>query len=228
MSDLRQQIHDHYEAQTLPAGKVETILAQGRGTGKIVRLPPQRWRLLALAASVVLAVGLAIWWPRGSERVSFAALPPRIVEFFGTPPELPKRSQNPEELHAWLLAQGAPADFTIPPKMRGLESLGCQVVDVQGRPAWLTCFWREKKPDGSGGELVHLWAVRRTDFKNGPPTASPQYHEESGWSFASWTEGDMMYTVATHAPMEMLRPFVAKRSEITARPGPSLVAMLSN
>jgi len=219
MPDLRQQIHDHYDAQSLPADKAEAILARGRGAEKIVRVPPQRWRLVALAASVVLAVGLAIWWPRGADRVSFAVLAPRVVEFFGTPPELPKRSQKPEELRAWLLAQGAPADFHIPEKMRDLESLGCQVVDVHGRPAWLTCFWREKKPDGSGGELVHLWAVRRSDFKDGPPPGAPQYHEESGWSFASWTEGDMMYTVATAAPMEKLRPFVG-----TERPSTGLLA----
>jgi hypothetical protein len=208
MSELRKQIRDHYDAQTLPADKAEAILAPGRGAEKVIH-HPQRWRLLALAASVVVAVGLAIWWPRGAERVSFAVLAPRVVEFFGTPPELPKRSQKPEELRAWLLAQGAPANFQIPARLRGLESLGCQVVDVHGRPAWLTCFWREKKPDGSGGELVHLWAVRRGDFKDGPPSAAPQYHEESGWSFASWAEGDMIYTVATAAPMEKLRPFVS-------------------
>jgi len=212
MSDLRQQIRDHYEAKSLSAGKVEAILARGRGGEKVVRFPVRARALLALAATVVLAVGLAMWWPHGPGRVSFAVLAPRVVEFFGKPPELPKLSQNPEELRAWLLAQGAPADFQIPAKLRGLESLGCKVVDVHGRQAWLTCFWREKKPDGTGGELVHLWVVKREDFKNGPGTATPQMHEESGWSFASWSEGDLIYTLATKAPMEKLRPFAAAKT----------------
>ena len=210
MSDLRQQIRDHYEAKSLSAGKVEAILARGRGGEKVVGFPVRARALLALAATVVLAAGLAIWWPHGPGRVSFAVLAPRVVEFFGKPPELPKLSQNPEELRAWLLAQGAPADFQIPSKLRGLESLGCKVVDVHGRQAWLTCFWREKKPDGTGGELVHLWVVKRGDFKNGPGTATPQMHEESGWSFASWSQGDIIYTLATKAPMEKLRPFAAR------------------
>lgn len=216
MSDLRKQIRDYYDAKSLSARKAEAILARGGGEEKIVRFPPRR-RLLAMAASVALAVGFAIWWTRDAGRVSFAMLPPRVVEFFGTPPELPKRSQHPEELRAWLLAQGAPADFQIPEKLRGLESLGCQVVDVHGKPAWLTCFWREKKPDGSGGELVHLWAVRRSDFKNGPASATPQFMEKSGWSFASWTEGDVIYTLAAATPPEKLRPFIAAIAKGTAR-----------
>jgi hypothetical protein len=210
MSDLRQQIHDHYQAQSLPAEKVEAILGRGREVAgqdesKIVRLPSAArwWRAgLALAAAVALFAGVLPWWPRPAEQVSFAVLTPRVVEFFGTPPELPKRSQDKAELKAWLLAQGAPADFHIPAKLMPMESLGCQVVDVQGRPAWLTCFWREK------GELVHLFAVRRSDFRDGPASATPQMQEHSGWSFASWTEGDVIYTLATAAPLEKLRPFV--------------------
>ncbi len=219
MSDLRKQIHDHYEAQALSADRAEAILARGRGSEKIVRFPHRRRLILALAASVCIAAGLAIWFTRGPEKVSFAVLAPRVVDFFSTPPELPKRSQNPEELRAWLLARGAPADFQIPAKLRGLESLGCQVVDVHGRPAWLTCFWREKKPDGTGGELVHLWAVRREDFKDGPGSASPQMRELSGWSFASWAEGDVVYTLATAAPMEKLRPFVVAKMPVAALAG---------
>jgi hypothetical protein len=208
MSDLRQQIRDHYEEKSLSAEKAEAILARGRGAEKVISFQ-QRWRpLLALAASVLVAVGLAVWWFREPQPVSFAVLAPRVVEFFGTPPELPKRSQNPEELRAWLLAQGAPADFQIPAKLRGLESLGCQVVDVKGRPAWLTCFWREKGQNGTGGELVHLWVVRRNDFKDSPPSSTPQFREQSGWSFASWSEGDIVYTLAAAAPMDKLHPFV--------------------
>jgi len=210
MSDLRKQIHDHYAAQSLPAEKMDAVLARGREVAgheaeKIIKLPSSArwWRAgLALAAALAIFVGLAQWRSRSPEKVSFAGMTPRVVEFFGTPPELPKRSQDKAELRAWLLAQGAPADFRIPAKLMPLESLGCQVVDVHGRPAWLTCFWREK------GELVHLFAVRRSDFRDGPTSAAPQLHEHGGWSFASWAEGDVLYTMATAAPMEKLRPFV--------------------
>ncbi len=220
MSDLHNQIRDHYDAKTLPADKVEAILARGRGEEKVVRFP-QRWRTaLALAALVAIMAGGAIWWPREDKEVSFAALAPRVVEFFGTPPELPKRSQNPEELRAWLLAQGAPQGFQIPEKLRGLSSLGCQVVDVRGRPAYLTCFWREKNAAGEGTELVHLLVARREDFRDAP-SSTPQMREMNGWSFASWSEGDVIYTLAAAASLEKLRPFVR-----VPRPSQLLIASL--
>lgn len=207
MPELRQQIRDHYAAQSLPANKVEAILARG-GAGETVVRFPRRWRTpLALAAAVAILAGGAIWWPRADQAVPFAALAPRVIAFFGTPPELPKRSQNPEELRAWLLAQGAPRDFQIPEKLRGLSSLGCQVVDVGGRPAYLACFWREKNDRGEGTELVHLLVAHREDFRDAPES-TPQMREMNGWSFASWSESDIIYTLATAAPMEKLRPFI--------------------
>ncbi len=211
MSDLRSQIQKHYDAQKLPAAKVDAILAQG--SGKVVPLPgrgPMLWRIAwATAAAFVVLAGLVVWWlPHGRETVSYALFAPRVVQFFGTPPELPKRSQNPEELRAWLLAQGAPADFQIPEKLRVLKSFGCQVVDVHGKPAYLTCFWAEKKPGVDDGSLVHLWVARRSDFHDAPPTTGAQFREMNGWSFAAWSEGDVIYTMAANAPLEKLRTFV--------------------
>ena len=220
MSDLRQQLQKHYEAQALPVAKVEAILAAGRLTrelgGSAAVLPKRSgtwwWRpSLRIAAGVLICLGLTfLWQPTSGKKVSYASVAPRVVEFFGTPPELPKRSQNPEELRAWLLAQGAPADFQIPAKLRPLKSFGCQVVDVHGRPAYLTCFWSEKKPGVDEGSLVHLLVAKRSDFRDVPPSGSPQFRELNGWSFAAWSEGDVIYTMAANAPLAQLQKFVAK------------------
>jgi hypothetical protein len=218
MSDLREQLQKHYDAKALPAAKVEALLEQGRaeaGSGdKIVSLPKRRvtfWRMLpAMAAAIVLLSVVAIWWVPGRHRVSYATVDSRIVEIFGKGPTLPKRSQNSEELRAWLLAQGAPADFQIPKKLRGLKSFGCEVVDMHGRPAYLTCFWTEKKPGVDEGSLVHLLVAHRKDFKDAPPTGAPQYNTMADWSFAAWSEGDVIYTMAANAPMEQLKKFIAR------------------
>jgi hypothetical protein len=220
MTTLRQQIRDYFDARVLADGKAGAILRAGAaaaaegeiaGGSKVVRFP--RWpRLFALAAALLLFAGLAVWFvPPRAESVSFAMLAPRVVEFFGAGPELPKVSQDKGALREWLLAQGAPAEFAVPAKLMPLESYGCGVVDVRGRPAYLTCFWREKKADGSGGELIHLLAVRRGDFRDSPGGA-PQMREVDGWSFASWTEGEVTYTLAAAAPMEKVRAFLAQRA----------------
>jgi len=217
MSDLRQQLQNHYDAQGLSAEKADAILAGSRVAAqegeKVVAMPARpsmHWRVgWAIAASVVLFLGLSTLRPWERLPVSYALFAPRIVEFMSKPPELPKRSQNPEELRSWLLAQGAPADFKIPDRLRGLKSFGCQVVDVHGHPAYLTCFWSEKKPGVDEGSLVHLLVAKRSDFRDVPPSATPQFREMSGWSFAAWTEGDVVYTMAAAAPLETLRKFVA-------------------
>ncbi|MDR3401923.1 MAG: hypothetical protein P4L99_05425 [Chthoniobacter sp.] len=218
MSDLRQQIQKHYDAQALPAAKVDAILAEGRAAvesgEKVIALPPRRSflpRLLwTMAASIAVFLALNWMFPiRNRATVSYAQVfAPRVVEFMGVGPKLPKRSQDPEELRTWLLAQGAPADFQIPAKLRPMKSFGCEVVDVHGRPAYLTCFWVEKKPGVDDGSLVHLLVAKRSDFKDVPP-ATPQFRELSGWSFAAWSEGDVIYTMAAKAPMEQLQKFVA-------------------
>jgi hypothetical protein len=217
MSDLRQQLQKHYDAKALSAAKVDAILAEGQAEAgsdeKVIALPKRRvtiWRMLpAMAAAIILLTVVAIWWVPGRNRVSYATVDSRIVEIFGNGPTLPKRSQNPEELRSWLLGQGAPADFQIPAKLRGLKSFGCEVVDMHGHPAYLTCFWREKEPGAEEGQLVHLLVARRKDFKDVPPEGAPQYNTMGDWSFAAWSEGDVIYTMAANAPMEQLQKFVA-------------------
>jgi len=81
-------------------------------------------------------------------------------------------------------------------------------VDVRGRPAYLTCFWREKKPGVDEGELVHLLVARREDFRDAPASARAQWREMNGWSFASWSEGDVIYTLAAAAPAKVLESFI--------------------
>jgi hypothetical protein len=224
MSDFRHQIQQHYDAQALSAGKVEAWLAEGRAVAaegeKVVAMPVRTapaWRFAwAIAAALVVFAGLSTLRPWEHLPVSYVLFAPRIVDFFATPPELPKRSQNPEELRSWLIAQGAPADFQIPEKLRGLKSFGCQVVDVHGHPAYLTCFWSEK-PGADMGSLVHLLVAKRSDFRDAPPEGQPQFRELAGWNFAAWSQGDVIYTMATAAPMERLQK-LADRTDLAPPP----------
>lgn len=212
MPSLRQQIRDFYDAQKLPDAKVDAILSVTQPepvAPKVVEFPRALiMRRMALAAALLVFAALAFQFGgRRPQQVSFAVVAPRVIEFFRTAPEL-KESQDQVELRAWLLAKGAPADFQIPAKLAALPSVGCSVVDVKGKPAYLTCFWREQRPDPTDRELIHLLAVRRSDFRDAPAGPIPQFRELEGWSFASWAAGEVIYTLAAPAPMEKLKPFL--------------------
>jgi hypothetical protein len=228
MSGLRQQIRAHYDAKEIPAEKAERILARGRAAAageetadvtKVIRFPASRaraWRKgLSLAAALLVFAGLAGWWAhREPSRVPFAAVAPRIIEFFGSNPDLAHAPKDKAALRDWLLARGAPSDFQIPASLMPLESFACSVVDVQGRKTYLSCYWRENKPDRSDHDLIHLLVGRRSDFRAAPSSSQPQRRELDGWSFASWSEGDVVYTLATAAPPEKLTPFLARAAPL--------------
>jgi hypothetical protein len=223
MPSLRQQLHDHYAKQSLSPSKVEEILVRGRSAasgqsepaaGKLVKFPiwPRRAsnRILALAAMIALSAGiLSLWRLAPDGRVPFDSVPKNIIAFFAAKPDLHHAPQDKTALHEWLVARGAPANFQIPPTLLPLQSFACDVVNVQGRDLYLSCYWREQRPDRGDHDLVHLLVGRKSDFRGAPASAHPQWKELEGWSFASWSEGDVVYTLASRGPAEQLRPFLA-------------------
>ena len=231
MSDLRKQLHEHYDARALSPEKVEGILARGRAAAAgesgaeaaniaqfpIRRRKPYGW-MMALAATLLLFAGIAGFWRHEAAKAPFAAVAPRIIDFFAHQPDLKKAPQDKEELHAWQVARGAPAGFHIPASLMPLESVACDVVDVQGRKTYLSCFWREQRPDRGDHELIHLLVGRRSDFRGAPPVSQTERRELNGWSFASWSDGSIVYTLAVAAPPEKLTPFLAvdDRPEVVA------------
>lgn len=216
MPNLRQQIRDFYDAQKLSDAKVDLILSVTKeeptaAPAKVVEFPRALIirRMTIAAVALLFAVLVFQFRPSRPQQVSFAVLAPRLIEFLNTSPPL-KESQDKAELRAWLLAKGAPADFRIPSRLAEVESVGCTVLDVQGKPAYLTCFWREQRPDGTDRDLIHLLAVRRGDFRDAPAGPVPRFQQMEGWSFASWAAGELIYTLATPAPIESLKPFLVE------------------
>lgn len=214
MSDLRKQVRDHYDAQPLSKEKVEALLAAGRisvpaDDGAVVR--GSRWTgwIGAVAAVLVLAVTGTWWMQRDSGVVAFAEVAPRVVEFFGAKPELVKAPQDKSDLKEWLVSKGAPQEFVIPSALIALESAACQVVDVGGKQTYLSCYWRVNKEGRDESDLIHLLIARADDFRGEPTSGKTMTTEVDGWSFASWTKGDVIYTLAAAAPLDKVSPFIS-------------------
>lgn len=221
MSDLRQQLRDHYAARSLSRERVAAILAQGRtaceeaATTRTAAHPRPAWRgrsLLALAAAIALLAGGLFFFLLARARPDYSKLRPAIAAFFVTEPNFPKMSEQPAELRQWVIDRGAPSGFRIPVSLLRLDSKACAILEVGERPAYLLCFLKEDKSGRRNGGMVHLIVARRHDFRNLPPTEKPSIHTAGKWSFASWTEGEILYTVATPAPVAELQGYLASFS----------------
>jgi len=90
-----------------------------------------------------------------------------------------------------------------------LENAACPVVDVDGRKAYLSCYWRENTRTRGDHELIHLLVARADDFRDQPESSKPTMRQLDGWSFASWKKGEVVYTLAAAAPPEKLMPFLS-------------------
>jgi hypothetical protein len=221
MSDLRQQLREHYASQSLSSAKVEKIFARGRAVAcdevkseptKVLRFPSlASWRLTrtlvwAAAIAIIAAITSLLW--HGDSRVPYDTVPSGFVAFIAGNPTLHHPPRDKKELHAWLVARGAPADFRIPPTLLQFESVACDVVNVRGRSLYLSCYRRVQRTDHGDLQVVHLLVGRKSDFRGIPKSTHPELKEVAGWSFASWSEGEIVYTLATAAPLERLRPLL--------------------
>ena len=213
---MKQMLREQSQT-TLPAESAVVNIAPDADAAaaaeKVVAFPvPHRsqWtRVLQLAAAVAVFAGLAGWWLRESQRTPFAAVPERIIEFFATKQKVDPAPQSKDELRTLLVQRGAPANLRIPASLQPLENAACQVVDVQGQKVYLASFWRVAGERRGLPELVHLVVARRGDFRDPPAAKQPRFSEHDGWSFASWSEGDIIYTLAAAAPPDTLRQFVS-------------------
>ncbi|BCU76408.1 hypothetical protein [Luteolibacter sp. LG18] len=243
MSDFRKQVRDYYDAQSLSPEKVEAVLAEGRavtgnepGDASVGFSKAHSWRrfIAAIAAVLILALAGGWWMKRDAGVVSYTALAPRVIEFFDTKSELLPPEQDKQKLWQLLVDKGAPEEFRIPPGLMPLESAACQVVNVKGRNAWMSCYWREPGQQRNEHQLIHLLVARTDDFYDQPKSTTPEVREIDGWSFASWTKGKVIYTLATAAPKEKLTPFLSsaekkddEKRRLSYRPSPLDLTLLA-
>ncbi len=138
-------------------------------------------------------------------------LRPAVVAFIADKPMYPLMSDQLEVLRAWAIEQGAPRDFEVPAKLQSLPTKGCTIVDADGSPVYLLCFLTRGADGTLDGGLVHLLASK-ADFRNWPEPRPPRIDTDRAWSFASWTSEDVIYSLATPEPAEILRQFIGMES----------------
>lgn len=225
MPSFKEQIRSFYSSQSLSQKKVGKILEDSRavaGQGSSVpgsRVSRKIWRAY-LAAAALLFIGFVIFWQYISKEnlTSYALLPPRLIEFFQTKSPVVKAPADKKDLREWLVSKGAPADFEMPASLTNLENAACQVLNINGKNAYLSCYWRQSASKEDPHNLVHLLISRTADFRDLPPS-KPVTRQMEDWSFVSWKKGGVAYTLAAQTSTEKLMLFL---SQLSVDPAPNL------
>ena len=149
--------------------------------------------LSAAAACLVFAVTIAVVFVRQPSSGQFSDFRYYAADIaagkFGG---LELISQDLPTVRRWLHDRNAPDDFVVPAGLKGRPSLGCRVLDWNGRTISFVCFRLENGP------VVHLLVVDRAAFLNIPNGFTREIAASNGRANAiAWSDDRHVYVLAS-------------------------------
>ncbi|HRE81166.1 MAG TPA: hypothetical protein PLN52_08970 [Opitutaceae bacterium] len=186
-----------------PADLKALILAGGRVTdGLRGRTQKKRnfW-LVGLAAAIAMAAGLT--W--GSLRIAsagkneFAELAVNDLKTAHDQHVAFPLTLGP--IQAMLSGTELPLPRSLRLNLDDLRERRCRTLIHKGRLVFEVCFFRN-------GNWFHLYIGRQTDFPTSPVTSGIQLISETQQAAATWTHGELVYTLVTEAGVEALRKLI--------------------
>ncbi len=195
-----------------PPADLRAMLLAGASVQTAVQTPRPWWQrpgTWALAASVALIIGggafmlvnstpeappwtqnsaqnlaaLRSWVGRDSQAMHVNSKHASRLGDFGA------MLENPTQR---LLAAELPGDFDA------WRAKGCREIDLGGRTVLAVCFRRDR--------WYHLYVARRADFPSADldERSTPLVEPQGTATVASWTRGELVYTLATHGDEQAL------------------------
>ncbi|HTJ77479.1 MAG TPA: hypothetical protein VL357_00635 [Rariglobus sp.] len=155
-------------------------------------------RVMALAASVVLVLGLVAAWPQKAPAIDGSQLALGAMDEMNSPAHHPIVMGGRGDLHALLanastrLAAGLPLDFAE------LKADGCRSLSIGGHEVLEVCFER-------GGNDFHLYVARANDFPAKDSTTEPMFMERGRLASVSWRDRSHAYALVSDSGAENLR-----------------------
>ena len=211
------------ELQTVPVPP--NLSAQIRPQPKIVPLPMEEkaasWFSLrsplvwAMAAAVVLFLGLAVNWTRSHSGMQVASFARDMIA------ASPVDAHHVDMLNAdfskvkgWLADRQAPADIDLPPAIKNAPGLmGCRIMSWHGQPVSMLCFMMP------GARHVDLFVTSAAQFADAPAPGQPMFASINQNAMASWRVGNQLYVLAGQVPEEFLRHCLAPATTARVQDG---------
>lgn len=161
----------------------------------------------AAAAGIALALGLSLLrQPAGSDTLASGPVPISelergVLHAYQSPLfKLEVKNSNQQVLVSHLNAKSLPVSHTLPAGLRGMESIGCRELNIDGKRGSMICF----EADEAG--VVHLVVFRRSDVAGDLPCVKrPDVIKMSeNWASAHWADEQFAYLLVGHTGPETL------------------------
>lgn len=163
---------------------------------------PPLWKRAAIPIAAAAGIALAFLITRPTDADLTAAIPPAEdntlpVEFleagfirtYESPLfSLDTRRENHTELLENLRERKLPCPSLLPPGLRGVKSIGCRELVIDGKRGSLVCF------DENEAGTVHLVIFRREDICGDIPCKNhPLFASHGDWAIARWSDETHVY-----------------------------------
>jgi hypothetical protein len=135
--------------------------------------------------------------------VSFAAYRSRVVRTAVRAYGMDLETNDVAQIRAYLAQHQAHADYMLPKNLDETSSVGCGVLNWQGKPVTMVCF-RTGKPLAPGAKSdLFLFVIDQQDVADPPRTNTPAFATVSTLVTASWSEGGKVYVLAAPDETEL-------------------------
>lgn len=190
--------------QVAPPADLRAALLAGRRLTPVVVRP--RWRQpqwLALAALVVLCLGLTgLWLGRGD--ATAAGFRTAAAQFLSDTwqHEFDLPEQSFPKIREWLAQQPGGLVIQAPAALAAQRTYGCKVWNWRGHRATLVCFVAR-----GTGDVIHIVSVDRKELPAEVPVpdlAAPQFARTGDWNTALWSQEGRVYVALTAGASRVL------------------------
>ncbi len=205
-------IRERFKQIALPPRFKEQIISEHQAHSKVIWWRRPVSPLMAAAAVVVAAIGIAVMWLRppsaSTDKVNIATFRSRLEGQVLRNYPMTLETNDLSQIRTHLARKQAPTDFVLPEKLAKTALAGCGVLKWQDKPVSMICFLTGKPlPPGTKSDLF-LFVVDRSALPDAPATNTPEINPGQKLITATWTVGNKTYVLAAEGDAEFIRRYL--------------------
>jgi hypothetical protein len=195
-----------FRQTAVPPGLKEQIVAEWKVQAKVE--PRRRPVVLALAAAMVLAAAVFVWFLTPAEKPGFAAYQGQMTSIALCDYAMDLATNDHAQVRGYLARKGAPADYAVPAALQQAALTGCAITTWQGAPVSMICFRSGKPLPGGQSSDLWLFVVDAASVRSGPIASTPSLTRVNRAMTATWSVGGKVYLLVADGDQEFLRKYL--------------------